>query len=372
MSNKWIRLALVLLASIRVDRNAAYAAEILDLGLGTDARGVSWDGNVVVGTVVSSDQTPVVQAYRWTRSGGLVGLGFPNSPGGQPLSSAWAISGDGSTIAGYATFDGAFLGYRWRAQSGFQKLAGGTGSIPRAVNGDGNVIVGDINQKAALWDAAGNATMLGALAAIPYDYGRGVTADGNLVVGQAQRDSGTRHAYRWTSVTGMVSMDPPDQIPPTDAGAITPDGKVIVGYNYALAGNIGYRWTQATGFVSLDPNGNPAILTNPTAVSADGSTIAGWWYPAGEQTAFVWDAQDGIRSLDQVLTSKGVNVTGWDFREVTGMSADGTVVVGIGTHNNNQVGFYASLVPEPTTFSVCVIAAIAMGLRRRLRAGEMA
>src|SRR6266700_4462535 len=154
------RVALMVLASTCMNRTPADAAEILDLGFGTDARGMSWDGKVVVGTVVSSDQPPVVQAYRWTRSGGLVGLGCPSSPGSQPLSSAWAISGDGSTIAGYATFDGTFVAYRWRAQTGFQPLENGNKGIPRAVNGDGSVIVGDIGQKAALWNAAGNVTML--------------------------------------------------------------------------------------------------------------------------------------------------------------------------------------------------------------------
>jgi len=208
-------------------------------------------------------------------------------------------------------------------------------------------------------------TFLGALGPLPYDYGRGVTADGSLVVGQALRDASggfMQHAYRWTAGTGMVQFDSVTQLEGSDARAITPDGSVIVGYNGALPGSKAYRWTQANGFVSLDPSGSHDM--SPRAVSGDRSVIGG----ALGDVAFLWDEQGGIRPLDQALTARGVDITGWTFNEIKGVSLDGTVLIGNGTHDGHTAGFYVTLVPEPSGALVGVgLTAVACVTRVRRR-----
>jgi len=86
---------------------------------------------------------PITQAFRWSPATGMVGLGF--LPGGsQFLSTARAMSADGSVIVGWAT-DASFANrpFRWTQATGMVDITGGqfTGTA-RGVSADGNFIVG--------------------------------------------------------------------------------------------------------------------------------------------------------------------------------------------------------------------------------------
>lgn len=63
-------------------------------------------------------------------------------------------------------------------------------------------------------------------------------------------------------------------------------------------------------------------------VSADGSVIVG--VSRDGAGAFYWTAEAGMRSLQQMLTDAGVDLTGWSLANATGVSADGSTVVGYG------------------------------------------
>ena len=126
------------------------------------AYGVSGDGQVVVGYSKSDGAgtgTSNMEAFRWTASGGMVGLGvIDNTP---PIhhwgSVAYAISEDGSVIVGGArSYDsdnraGIYAywleGFRWTASTGMV----GIGALPSGywdhtpvygVSPDGSVLVG--------------------------------------------------------------------------------------------------------------------------------------------------------------------------------------------------------------------------------------
>ena len=79
--------------------SSANAASLTPLGnlhgfaSGSQASDISADGSVVVGRSYP-------EAFRWTRSTGMVGIG--GFPGGFPFSFAAAISADGSVIVGMA------------------------------------------------------------------------------------------------------------------------------------------------------------------------------------------------------------------------------------------------------------------------------
>src|SRR5687767_3751167 len=65
--------------------------------------------------------------------------------------------------------------------------------------------------------------------------------------------------------------------------------------------------------------------------------------------AFIWDPSNGERVLQTVLVNDfGLNLTGWTLQVATGVSADGTIIVGRGTHNGQTEGWVAHL-PAPDT-----------------------
>ena len=50
-----------------------------------------------------------------------------------------------------------------------------------------------------------------------------------------------------------------------------------------------------------------------------------------------------MKSLAEVLTEKGVDLTGWKLQNATGVSADGTVIVGYGTRSSAPTAFIVNL-----------------------------
>src|SRR5208337_4431920 len=94
--------------------------------------GVSADGSVVVG--LSSDTSGNSQAFRWTESVGMVGLGF--LPGGV-TSSARAVSADGSVVVGLSSdASGNSQAFRWTESVGMVGLGFPPGIAPVSVSAD--------------------------------------------------------------------------------------------------------------------------------------------------------------------------------------------------------------------------------------------
>jgi probable HAF family extracellular repeat protein len=95
------------------------------------AFGVSVDGSVVVG---DSGQ----QAFRWTQSGGIAGLGFLS---GQTSSSAVDVSANGSVVVGSSSNPGNEQAFRWTqsgGMAGLGYLSVGSYSFSNAVSPDGS------------------------------------------------------------------------------------------------------------------------------------------------------------------------------------------------------------------------------------------
>jgi probable HAF family extracellular repeat protein len=123
----------------------------------------SADGSVITGT----GHSPMSEAFRWTEQGGMVGLGILP---GMEASTAYSISADGLVVVGnsvrYADLDGDGLmdqeAFRWTQSDGMVGLGdlpgGGVHSNAIGVSADGSVIVGwgttDQGQRAFIWDEA--------------------------------------------------------------------------------------------------------------------------------------------------------------------------------------------------------------------------
>jgi hypothetical protein len=75
-----------------------------------------------------------------------------------------------------------------------------------------------------------------------------------------------------------------------------------------------------------------------------------------------------MRNLRDLLIASGLNLEGWTLAEPTGISADGTVVVGYGTNPAGATEAWLAVVPEPSTAAVLLIPAVALVAGRSARA----
>jgi probable HAF family extracellular repeat protein len=153
---------------------------------------MSADGSVVVGY---GESALGEEAFRWTQSGGMVGLG-DNSGSSLYRSRGLGVSADGSTVVGFrnGNFPEAFI---WTQSAGMvglgelQSVPGGF-SISWGVSGDGSVVVGSAGFTAFVWDAANG---MRSLEQVLLDQGidltgwdlkaaLAVSADGQTIVGR--------------------------------------------------------------------------------------------------------------------------------------------------------------------------------------------
>jgi len=304
------------------------------------AAGVSGDGTTVVGASQASSGT---QAFRWIASdtAGMVGLG--TLAGSSAHSSAFGVSRNGSVIVGDSL--SALPGpeaFRWSAASGMVSLGLGGGpfsSEARSVSGDGAVIVGRNSMNRAFrWTMATGPEEIGASdGSIAY----GVSDDGRVIVG-----SSSGQAFRWTGNGGLVPLGFLPGGDQSAAFATSVDGSIVVGSSTSSAGVQAFRWTQATGMVGLGGSLGGVGAGQAHGVSADGTVVVGLaqFSPSVDQEAFVWDATNGIRSLKSALLGLGLNLESWRLLVATGISHDGRTIVGGGINpSGNQEAWIARL-----------------------------
>jgi probable HAF family extracellular repeat protein len=185
----------------------------------SEARGLSSDGNVVVGVygnpralggLTDLKMLEAIRAFRWSKEGGMKELpAAADNKGFLPLA-ALAVSADGNTVVGFGKYEGAPLParipFRWTEASGavpLGDLAGGSGdSQAEAVAADGSVVVGRSagqgnNRRAFVWEAGSGMHDLQAV--LVRDYGldlagwnlqgaHGVSADCRTLVGSAFKE----------------------------------------------------------------------------------------------------------------------------------------------------------------------------------------
>ena len=272
--------------------------------------GVSDDGTVACGNldVGSNDGTAGI----WTAATGLQTLGY--LPGSDPLcggglSSAYDISGDGTTIVGLSWGDSCSgLGFIWTAATGMQPLQSLASGHNRcsSISGDGSVLAGfaqgTFSRTPAFWN--------------PDTSGSVIDPDLMGEVHRSTEDGGQSVGTLYFTGSLFTAF-----IRDNQSGAFTNLGQLQSG------------WAAAA-----------------SDLSADASVIVGYDYISLSRKAWVWTDVDGMIGLKERLTALGVTVVP-ELQSCLAVSDDGTVVVGMADVAGGPFGsgaFIAEL-PKPTS-----------------------
>ncbi len=173
------------------------------------AAAVSADGDVVVGM---SNSTTGWEAFRWTPEGGMEGLG---QLGASTWTEAAAVSADGDTVVGYARTGTLFEAFRWQRGTGMIGLGdlpgGNTISMAYGVSGDGSIVVGASETSnpygmgdAFIWDETNGMRLLQQV--LTEEYGLdlsgwkltqayAISPDGRSIVGHGTNPEGENEAW---------------------------------------------------------------------------------------------------------------------------------------------------------------------------------
>lgn len=257
---------------------------------------VSGDGRVIVGSRRSGGVDVTFITTRETANGYSADELRPPAPYTSILGEA--VSADGTTIVGQLSGGGApTTAFRWRAQTGFELLAGHGGlrsQFAYDVSHDGSVVVGEAlasgGSVATLWNAAGVPTNLGRLPGDATSVALGVSADGAIVVGK----SGAGKAFRWSATSGMVNISPalPElelEFPSFEAVRVSSNGRVIVG-NVLGTGLTGgsYAWHIKDGVAQPMPPSSGDRRGSVRGLTSTGHTWVGTQATTGGIT-WQWD-----------------------------------------------------------------------------------
>jgi len=323
------------------------------------ARAVSADGTVVVGEAIGGHEYSR-RAFVWTATTGMF---YPGDlPNGAPTTAAYGVSGDGSIVVGESRAPFAptptWQGFRWTSSGGPIGIDNTTDA--RAASYAGAVIVGSLqNDYGFRWTDAGGTVLV--------EYGpgwstlaAGVSADGSVLVGTVGHAAGGPYAYRLVEGSGapeIIGVLPGSGIV-SSATAVSADGEVIVGTSAINAReHHAFRWTDAD---SGNPD-YPGTMVDlgewlPAGVNGDGSIIVGTQFlpgePAGQREAVVWTTELGKQPLMDLLLANDVSgLEGWQLYEAHGVSADGNWVVGraISPASGQPQAFLANITPDNCT-----------------------
>lgn len=293
------------------------------------AYGTNADGSVIVGSSTNGPSTPYGGFY-WTSSGGMQSMGTFAPVGAGEVAPKF-VSADGGIVAGYGNISSSSSRiFRWTPSNGYQDLGTPHGVAELAfVNGmsaDGTVLTGSsVNgrERVFRWTATSGYQDLPLLAGANSDFSRGISANGMSIVGAEITTAGKARAFSWSESTGK-------QLLPTPVGAES--------------------WAEA--------------------VSADGSIIAGGYLiPGVGRRLALWMPGQGLVDLANLLGPPGVAFNGWSNMNISGISDDGSVIVGSGYYEDfgYVTGYHGFMItiPAPGTVGVMLACSVLATRRRR-------
>jgi probable HAF family extracellular repeat protein len=315
-------------------------------GAGTFAVSISGDGSTIIGyawvcpnggtTCNSSGKT---EAYRWTAAGKYQVLGDLGSSVG---SMAFATTSNGSVVVGEAPKgQNSFGAFRWTATQGMVALPASM-LYANGITADGSMVVGQDNW----WKTSGQTGIFGPFPGNQdQTQASGVsgTSQAPVAVGSAIKGSNAFgpafHAFRWTPTGGLQDLGLTTGSE-SIAIAISADGAAIVGEARDVSGFWrAFRWTASTGMQDIGTLGGPESAA--FGVSKDGSVIVGTSLTSGSTGSnhcFVWTPTNGMQDLKTILDAAGVHTAdNWvTLDSLVGVSADGKVMTGYGLNPRSK------------------------------------
>jgi probable HAF family extracellular repeat protein len=267
-------------------------------GTFSTSRDTNQDGTIVVGSFLWEDVTTVGVPFVWSEATGAeVAPVLPNDRYG----TANGVSRDGSVVAGYSyELPLVTWGFRWTRTG---ERVDVPDFVANGISGDGAVLVGHVGAgEAFAWSQTGEKH----LGMLPFDERSGASGanrDGSVIVGSSWQNGGIQHAFRWTEAAGMVELHP------------------LPGDVWAIAWS-----TSADGSIAVGESRREDV------------------WQMGPGTAVIWVGTQPARSLAEVLSEVGVDVSSFHPRVAIDVSDDGSVVVGTGTNaSGHEEAFLARL-----------------------------
>lgn len=303
---------------------------------GSPQPAVSADGRTIVGTVLGGDGVASAALWKggrtWRTLGGLPGAASCDNQ----ISSGWGVAND-KTVVGLAWDGCGAVGFRYRPSTGMQSLG----------------LVGD--------------------SSIPGSRADAVSADGSLIVGWDQHDSGYWRGSRWDDgVQSLFTLDSPATCDADPASAfhswswvgtgmgLNGPGSAVVGEGYPMerswvdpdsgttyqwCDSGAWLWTAASGHIQgLGEAPRPDFGLTAVDVSVNADVVTGLMQPIswgwGESPhAMIWTPYTGALDLQEFLASQGTFAPGWQLTSAPAVSDDGQTIGGVGFSPLGQQGF---------------------------------
>jgi hypothetical protein len=291
------------------------------------SEGLSGDGSVVVGWTRQGND---VAALRWSR---VTGYTFLAPPPRDFSAYAQGVNFDGSVIVG----DSESTGVVWASSSAFAPAAAGVADDVIDVSGDGAVRI----TRTQIFASGSWSSPSAPPSTLESPQFNAVSGNGAKVVGTGafRVETGSGYGgpvftnfdrmFTYERGTGSYTVVQPIADYEYITGvAISADGRVTVGACSDEEGTLATTAVRSVDGGSAVSIGSLAAGTSSTAadVSADGSVIVG----TSNNEAFVWTAALGMRSIKTVLTSSGVDLTGWTLQGAKAVSDSGQIIMGFG------------------------------------------
>jgi uncharacterized membrane protein len=320
---------------------------------GAWAEDLSDDGSVVVGKILGTDE-----AFRWTSATGLAPLGMSSGAVLGRSAGTVTVSADGQAVA--ATILGVDSTYvtqgvwtdqaRWTETMPPPPPDGGI--IDQAygscwgISGDGQRVFGlywrpgasDGGAHASMWTAATGTVDLGSSGGT--SRAERASFDGSVVVGWDAWSTGSWKAAAWVNGT-LHELSPTGDIP-GQARSVNPAGTIVGGYQWDSGHNMQtaavWRWNGSgfddTELLGVLPGTSPNVgRATVRGINADGSVLVGYNTYAGDPfytDGFLWTEATGLVNVVDFLSDHGIDVTGFDIRDLQAVTPDGTRIVGYG------------------------------------------